>query len=58
MNSTFAQLAVEALKSMYEHNSNSYTSVGRTDVGPEPLTADQVAKDLRVIYTELTKRDS
>lgn len=55
MHAKFAELAVEALKSMYEHNANSYTNVGRTDVGPEPLTADQVANDLRIIYNELTK---
>lgn len=58
MNHDYAKLAVKALKSMYEHNSSSHTSVGRTDLGPEPLTADQVANDLRVIYNELVKADS
>lgn len=58
MNNTFAQLAVEVLKAMYDHNSKSYSSVGRTDIGPEPLTAEQVANDLRIIYTELAKPDN
>lgn len=57
MNSTFANLAVEALKAMYEHNSHVNTSVGRTETGPEPITSDQVASDLRVIYDEMVKRD-
>ncbi|WP_339213941.1 hypothetical protein [Ornithinibacillus sp. FSL M8-0202] len=58
MDADYAKLAVEVLKAMYEHNSKSYSSVGRTDVGPEQLTADQVANDLRVIYQELTNFNS
>lgn len=57
MHAKFAELAVEALKAMYEHNSNRYTSAGRTEVGPEPISADQVASDLRTIYNELTKNE-
>ncbi|MCZ2260628.1 hypothetical protein [Sporosarcina sp. G11-34] len=57
MNSKFAELAVEALNAMYDHNSKVRTSVGRTDIGPETLTAEQVANDLRIIYTELVKAD-
>jgi hypothetical protein len=58
MNSKYAQMAVEVLQAMYEHNSRSHTSVGRTDLGPEQLTAEQVAKDLRVIYEELIKHEA
>lgn len=58
MHKEYAKLAVEALKSMYEHNSRGYTNVGRTDLGPNPITAEQVASDLRVIYDELTRVDS
>lgn len=57
MHTSRAELAVKALKTMYEHNASVYTSVGRTEVGPEPLTAEQVAKDLRVIYNELISKD-
>ena len=58
MDDNYASLAVEILKAMYEHNSKVNTSIGRTEVGPEPLTAEQVAQDLRVIYKELTKVDN
>lgn len=58
MNSAFAQIAAEILKSMYDHNSKVYSSIGRTEVGPEPLTSEQVANDLRVIYKELVTHDS
>ncbi|WP_158681478.1 hypothetical protein [Microbulbifer pacificus] len=57
LNTNYIPQAVEILKAMYGHNSNTHSSVGRTDIGPEPLTAEQVAKDLRVIYEEMTKRD-
>ena len=57
MNSNIAEIAAEILKSMYDHNSKVYSSIGRTEIGPDPLTAEQVANDLRVIYNELVKRD-
>jgi len=58
MNLNYAPLAIEVLKEMYEHNSKAYATVGRTDIGPEPLTAEQVASDLRVIYNELIKQEN
>lgn len=57
MHTSRAELAVKMLTAMYEHNANVHTTVGRTEVGPEPLTAEQVAKDLRVIYNELISKD-
>ncbi|MEX3715417.1 hypothetical protein ABFV99_23885 [Cytobacillus horneckiae] len=57
MDTDFAKIAAEILKSMYDHNSKVYSSVGRTELGPEPLTVEQVANDLRVIYNELIKHD-
>lgn len=58
MNPEFAQIAAEVLKAMYDHNSRAYASIGRTDIGPEPLTVEQVTNDLRVIYNELKKGES
>lgn len=58
MHTDYAKLAVEVLKAMYDHNSKSHSSVGRTELGPEQLSADQVASDLRVIYKGLTEFDS
>ncbi|WP_193768905.1 hypothetical protein [Metasolibacillus meyeri] len=55
MNTTFAPLAVEVLKAMYEHNSKAFEQIGDTNVGPEPLTAEQVARDLRIIHDEIIK---
>jgi len=57
MHSEYARLAIEALKAMYSHNSQANSVIGRTEVGPEPVNAEQVAKDLRIIYTELIKRE-
>lgn len=58
MHKEFAGLAVEALKAMYEHNSKLHVNIGRTDIGPEQVTAEQVASDLRIIYNEIVKADS
>lgn len=53
MNTDKAKIAVEILKAMYEHNSQSYASVGRTDVGPEPLTVNEATSDFKFIYDSL-----
>lgn len=55
MNKEYARIAIELLKAMYEHNSQSNSSIGRTEMGPEPMTAEQAANDLRTIYAELVK---
>lgn len=58
MHSEYAKLAVEVLKAVYDHNSKVFTSLGRTEIGPKPITAEQAANDLRTIYNELVKVDS
>ena len=55
MNINYVPFAVEVLKAMYEHNSKVRQSIGDLEVGAEPLTVEQVANDLRVIYNEITK---
>ncbi|MCT6925277.1 hypothetical protein [Metasolibacillus sp.] len=58
MDTNYASLAVEVLKAMYSHNSKDFQKIGDTTGGPEPLTAEQVAHDLRTIYNEMIRVES
>lgn len=58
MDRDYAKIAAEILTAMYEHNAKVFQSIGDLQQGPEPLTADQVANDLRIIYNELTNYEN
>lgn len=49
-------LTVELLSSVYNHNSNLYAQVGRTETSTtKPITAEQAAKDFKTVYEAISK---
>lgn len=48
-----ANLCLELIKAMLEHNAKINTTIGRTTIGSEQVSAELVAKDFLHLYKVL-----